>query len=37
MIAYFGPAIVAACSLSIAGLLDFLAHIGNVHLKGDDE
>jgi len=37
MIAYFAPAIVAACSLSFSGLIDYLVHIGNVRVAGDDK
>ena len=37
MIANLVPGIVAACSLLGMGVLDFLANIGHVHLRGEDE
>lgn len=37
MIANLVPGIVAACSLLGMGVLDFLANIGRVHLRGEDE
>ena len=37
MIANLVPGIVAACSLLGIGLIDFLANIGHVHLRGEDK
>lgn len=37
MIANLVPGIVAACSLLGIGLIDFLANIGHVHLRGENQ